>query len=231
ELDPGQKARDSFEDEAKRQNAGLQREIEALTQEKDRLLKVEQSIEQREKEAAVKFTLLCDMEADWERERAKLKNKIEELENKPAEAGGPTFSYAPTGNPDADFLNSIIADLQKKNVNLQKENGGLRELLGKYDVGDIISPKAKKQKAPRVYCDICDVFDAHEFEDCPTQTSMIAVDEMGGSGAWPGDLVISPVPPQPTAELKPRVYSYGHSQGIDCKPFASPKTPKSDYTF
>lgn len=29
----------------------------------------------------------------------------------------------------------------------------------------------KKKPAPRVYCDICEEFDSHETEDCPTQCS------------------------------------------------------------
>ena len=29
----------------------------------------------------------------------------------------------------------------------------------------------KKKIAPRVYCDICEEFDAHETEECPTQCS------------------------------------------------------------
>lgn len=34
----------------------------------------------------------------------------------------------------------------------------------------------KKKPAPRVYCDICEVFDAHETEDCPTQCSEMNLD-------------------------------------------------------
>lgn len=29
----------------------------------------------------------------------------------------------------------------------------------------------KRQPAPRLFCDICDEFDAHETEDCPLQSS------------------------------------------------------------
>jgi CAP-Gly domain-containing linker protein 1 len=31
----------------------------------------------------------------------------------------------------------------------------------------------KKKPAPRLYCDICEEFDAHDTEDCPTQCSDI----------------------------------------------------------
>lgn len=30
-------------------------------------------------------------------------------------------------------------------------------------------PVLKKKPAPRLFCDICDCFDLHESEDCPTQ--------------------------------------------------------------
>lgn len=31
---------------------------------------------------------------------------------------------------------------------------------------------AKKKPPPRLFCDICDCFDLHDTEDCPTQTQM-----------------------------------------------------------
>jgi CAP-Gly domain-containing linker protein 1 len=34
----------------------------------------------------------------------------------------------------------------------------------------------KKLPPPRLYCDICEVFDAHETEDCPTQCSAVDQD-------------------------------------------------------
>ncbi|XP_050305164.1 restin homolog isoform X3 [Anthonomus grandis grandis] len=73
------------------------------------------------------------------------------------------------------FLNSIIVDMQKKN----EEQKARIEIL---EMG--YSPAAaeelkqlgfktnfQKQPAPRIYCDICEEFDLHETEDCPTQAS------------------------------------------------------------
>lgn len=34
-----------------------------------------------------------------------------------------------------------------------------------------MSPKGRYVVAPRLYCDICDCFDAHDTEDCPKQAS------------------------------------------------------------
>lgn len=31
--------------------------------------------------------------------------------------------------------------------------------------------KEKKKPPPRMYCDICELFDAHDTEDCPIQAS------------------------------------------------------------
>lgn len=33
----------------------------------------------------------------------------------------------------------------------------------------------ERQIAPRIYCDICEEFDAHETEDCPQQTTDLAI--------------------------------------------------------
>lgn len=34
-----------------------------------------------------------------------------------------------------------------------------------------MSPNGRYVVAPRLYCDICDCFDAHDTEDCPKQAS------------------------------------------------------------
>lgn len=34
----------------------------------------------------------------------------------------------------------------------------------------LVEVKKKKKAPPRVFCDICDCFDLHDTEDCPTQT-------------------------------------------------------------
>lgn len=34
----------------------------------------------------------------------------------------------------------------------------------------------KKKPPPRMYCDICEEFDSHETEDCPTQCSGMNLD-------------------------------------------------------
>uniref|UniRef100_A0A3Q0QTW9 CLIP1 zinc knuckle domain-containing protein n=1 Tax=Amphilophus citrinellus TaxID=61819 RepID=A0A3Q0QTW9_AMPCI len=78
-----------------------------------------------------------------------------------------------------DFLNSVIVDLQKKNQELKDKletmaaaslNGNNPSELDNYDSHD--KQPAKKKPPPRLFCDICDCFDLHDTEDCPTQMQM-----------------------------------------------------------
>lgn len=51
-----------------------------------------------------------------------------------------------------------------------------------------------KQPAPRMYCDICEEFDLHETEDCPTQASDdVVVEKPEGSKVKP--------PPRPYCDF------------------------------
>ncbi|XP_061119267.1 CAP-Gly domain-containing linker protein 1-like isoform X1 [Conger conger] len=72
-----------------------------------------------------------------------------------------------------DFLNSVIVDLQRKNQELKSKLKKLAEASfngnadGELDNHGSLS---KKKPTPRLFCDICDCFDLHDTEDCPTQT-------------------------------------------------------------
>ncbi|XP_055300477.1 restin homolog isoform X5 [Sitodiplosis mosellana] len=78
-------------------------------------------------------------------------------------------SFVAEGEPGAQisFLNSIIADMQRKNEAL-KEQIRSAELF-KNPIFDM--PAVKRLPAPRLFCDICDEFDKHDTEDCPVQSS------------------------------------------------------------
>ncbi|XP_029294704.1 CAP-Gly domain-containing linker protein 1 isoform X5 [Cottoperca gobio] len=78
-----------------------------------------------------------------------------------------------------EFLNSVIVDLQRKNKELKEKlekmaaaslNGNNPNELDNYDGHD--QEPAKKKLPPRLFCDICDCFDLHDTEDCPTQMQM-----------------------------------------------------------
>ncbi|KAK1800841.1 hypothetical protein P4O66_006017 [Electrophorus voltai] len=70
-----------------------------------------------------------------------------------------------------NFLNSVIVDLQRKNEELKVKlkKMALAEFNGNDEDGSV-EVKKKKKAPPRVFCDICDCFDLHDTEDCPTQT-------------------------------------------------------------
>ncbi|XP_073771392.1 CAP-Gly domain-containing linker protein 1 isoform X2 [Danio rerio] len=71
-----------------------------------------------------------------------------------------------------NFLNSVIVDLQRKNEELKVKlkKMALTEFNGNEDNDGLVEVKKKKKAPPRVFCDICDCFDLHDTEDCPTQT-------------------------------------------------------------
>ncbi|XP_061763838.1 CAP-Gly domain-containing linker protein 1 isoform X3 [Nerophis ophidion] len=73
-----------------------------------------------------------------------------------------------------NFLNSVIVDLQRKNEELKVKlkKLALAEFNGNDD-GSVEQQQAgcrrEKKSTPRLFCDICDCFDRHDTEDCPTQ--------------------------------------------------------------
>ncbi|KAA0704236.1 CAP-Gly domain-containing linker protein 1 [Triplophysa tibetana] len=71
-----------------------------------------------------------------------------------------------------NFLNSVIVDLQRKNEELKVKlkKMALTEFNGNDENDGLGDVKKKKKSPPRVFCDICDCFDLHDTEDCPTQT-------------------------------------------------------------
>ncbi|XP_043095092.1 CAP-Gly domain-containing linker protein 1 isoform X5 [Puntigrus tetrazona] len=79
-----------------------------------------------------------------------------------------------------EFLNSVIVDLQRKNEDLKAKlekmaeaaiNGnGATEMDSQNSHAE---PTIKKKPPPRLFCDICDCFDLHDTEDCPTQDQML----------------------------------------------------------
>ncbi|XP_039517736.1 CAP-Gly domain-containing linker protein 1 isoform X2 [Pimephales promelas] len=88
------------------------------------------------------------------------------------------------GKEDAEhqveFLNTVIVDLQRKNEDLKSKLEKMAEaaLNGngatEMDTHNSHAETAiKKKPPPRLFCDICDCFDQHDTEDCPTQDQML----------------------------------------------------------
>ncbi|KAM8886319.1 CAP-Gly domain-containing linker protein 1 isoform 5-T17 [Spinachia spinachia] len=126
-----------------------------------------------------------------ERDKANLQDRVQRLE-KDLPAGSDTVNKA-SGDAVSDqlkeareasesqieFLNSVIVDLQRKNKELKDKlekmvdaalNGNNPSELDNYDSHD--KEPLKKKLPPRLFCDICDCFDLHDTEDCPTQMQM-----------------------------------------------------------
>merc|ERR1719410_323636 len=77
-----------------------------------------------------------------------------------------------------DFLNSVIVDMQKKNDKLSAqlevyETAGILDESTEF----IFNGVSSRAVPPRMFCDICDQFDLHETEDCPTQTTPLEEQE------------------------------------------------------
>ncbi|XP_049324523.1 CAP-Gly domain-containing linker protein 1 isoform X1 [Astyanax mexicanus] len=134
-------------------------------------------------ENAMAKTLQAAVES-LERDKLQLQGRVHslelKLEGRPAEnqeegpAGDAALSQLREEKEFAEgqinFLNSVIVDLQRKNEELKVKlkKMALAEFNGneENDGGEV---KKKKKPPPRVFCDICDCFDLHDTEDCPTQ--------------------------------------------------------------
>ncbi|GFR17378.1 CAP-Gly domain-containing linker protein 2 [Trichonephila clavata] len=153
------------------QNSLAEKEIECASL-KEKILSVNTQLESNDHSKASITTL--------EQENILLKHRIEKLES-----GGSEKNANKAGDSDVnqafaeereslisqiDFLNSIIVDMKQKNENLQQEIELLK--MGP-EVVDSNFNDTPKKIAPRLFCDICDMFDLHDTEDCPKQESYV----------------------------------------------------------
>ncbi|KAL7043611.1 hypothetical protein ACKWTF_001595 [Chironomus riparius] len=123
-------------------------------------------------------------ETEYQIEIKSLKRQLEETQNNTS-APVPKVEGA-AGDQDLiehiEFLNSIIADMHKKNLKLSKQidtfgSGTSKSAHTSLSGNDLdLTFLEKKKPPPRMYCDICEEFDQHETEDCPTQCSHIDLD-------------------------------------------------------
>lgn len=125
-------------------------------------------------------------------DKAQLQSCVHSLEQRlmgrPDSEGGGGASEAPPSGESAlqqlkeekdfaegqiNFLNSVIVDLQRKNEELKVKlkKLALAEFNGNdgTDGPDGGAARREKKATPRLFCDICDCFDLHDTEDCPTQ--------------------------------------------------------------
>nr|XP_046206734.1 CAP-Gly domain-containing linker protein 1 isoform X6 [Oncorhynchus gorbuscha] len=178
------------------EKAFLQKSIHkssALISEKDQELETLMSeLSVLRGESAIAKTLKFTIQL-LEKDKAQLQEHVQSLEK--SLSGGQETVTSSSGDAALDqlrenketaesqaaieFLNSVIVDLQKKNEELKGKlekmaeaalNGNNASELDNYD-GFNKGP-SKKKVPPRLFCDICDCFDLHDTEDCPTQMQM-----------------------------------------------------------
>ncbi|XP_016299571.1 CAP-Gly domain-containing linker protein 1-like isoform X2 [Sinocyclocheilus anshuiensis] len=120
-----------------------------------------------------------------ERDKAQLQSRVNSLEQKLEVRQTGNGEEVSSGDAAIDqlrqekefaegqinFLNSVILDLQRKNEELKVKlkKMALTEFNGNDENDGLGEVKKKKKAPPRVFCDICDCFDLHDTEDCPTQ--------------------------------------------------------------
>ncbi|XP_072514518.1 CAP-Gly domain-containing linker protein 1 isoform X2 [Salminus brasiliensis] len=156
-----------------------------LVSERDKELEaLRNEIEVLRGENAMAKTLQTAVES-LERDKVQLQSRVQSLELKLE--GRPVENQEEGSTGDAalhqlreekefaegqiNFLNSVIVDLQRKNEELKVKlkKMALAEFNGNEENDGPGEVKKKKKPPPRVFCDICDCFDLHDTEDCPTQ--------------------------------------------------------------
>uniref|UniRef100_A0A8D0BPF9 CAP-Gly domain containing linker protein 1 n=1 Tax=Salvator merianae TaxID=96440 RepID=A0A8D0BPF9_SALMN len=120
-------------------------------------------------------SVVQSLESDKLKLELKVKNLEQKLREKPppsSSAGGP-LQDENAQESQIDFLNSVIVDLQRKNEELKLKVEMMSEAAlnsGEEGVVNYDSEEDNQvKKKPRLFCDICDCFDLHDTEDCPTQ--------------------------------------------------------------
>lgn len=130
----------------------------------------------------------------------------------------------------------LIDYLETENEQLKADIEILKQNQSNSENNNNHSEKTKKPKfkvatakpAPRLYCDICDLFDSHDTEDCPQQ-SMPIEDELSSHSRYNQVSVT-------TTAGNNRAYcdlceSFGHDE-VDCKKALEQKaTDTSDEEF
>lgn len=124
--------------------------------------------------ASLTETLLHELES----EKSKLQSQVVELQaalEESKEKAKAADSNTEVNEDDKDsqisFLNSVIVDMQKKNDDLQAHIQVLEAGPPKTDSDINLNGINSKVVLPRLFCDICDMFDLHDTEDCPRQAS------------------------------------------------------------
>ncbi|XP_076108568.1 uncharacterized protein LOC143076624 isoform X7 [Mytilus galloprovincialis] len=149
-------------DSLEKTKISLQKEVANLKNENASLDKFRHSTENQEKENKDLMSQINSLKSQLQAQEVNSNTiglSANEIEDKQTIDG------------QVEFLNSVIVDLQKK-------NGDLKTRLEAMESGVLTNGEANssmeevsesKKPPPRLFCDICDVFDQHDTEDCPCQ--------------------------------------------------------------
>ncbi|XP_037835376.1 CAP-Gly domain-containing linker protein 1 isoform X2 [Kryptolebias marmoratus] len=184
------KSRETICNQVTEGDVNLQKSTGALISDKDRELEtLRNEIAVLRGENAMAKTLQSAVET-LEKDKAQLLNRVHSLEqrllgsqasegddNETLLSGDAVLQQLREEKEFAEgqinFLNSVIVDLQRKNdeLKIKLKKLALAEFNGNdgTDRFDEDVSKREKKTTPRLFCDICDCFDLHDTEDCPTQ--------------------------------------------------------------
>ncbi|XP_056259052.1 CAP-Gly domain-containing linker protein 1 isoform X1 [Seriola aureovittata] len=187
---PDMKTRENISNQETEGEVKFQKSTGALISDKDRELEtLRNEIAVLRGENAMAKTLQSAVET-LERDKAQLQGRVHSLEQRlmgTQASEGEDRESPPSGDAaleqlreekefaegQINFLNSVIVDLQRKNeeLKIKLKKLALAEFNGNDGTdgfGEAVS-KREKKPPPRLFCDICDCFDLHDTEDCPTQ--------------------------------------------------------------
>ncbi|XP_076613502.1 restin isoform X2 [Chaetodon auriga] len=184
------KTRETISNQDVEGDVNFQKSTGALISDKDRELEtLRNEIAVLRGENAVAKTLQAAVET-LERDKAQLQSRVHSLEQRlmgTQAAEGEGVEAPPSGDAaleqlreekefaegQINFLNSVIVDLQRKNeeLKIKLKKLALAEFNGNDGTDGFVEGVSKQEKkaTPRLFCDICDCFDLHDTEDCPTQ--------------------------------------------------------------
>lgn len=187
---PDMKTREIVSNVETEGDTNFQKSTGALISDKDRELEtLRNEIAVLRGENAMAKTLQSAVET-LERDKAQLQSRVHSLEQRlmGAQASEEGDKELPPSGDAAleqlreekefaegqiNFLNSVIVDLQRKNeeLKIKLKKLALSEFNGNDGTDGFNEGMSKREKkpTPRLFCDICDCFDLHDTEDCPTQ--------------------------------------------------------------
>ncbi|CAL9708816.1 unnamed protein product [Knipowitschia caucasica] len=172
-----------LKEQLEKEKASLTKNSALISCNEEELEELRRRLTEQQANTASARALEATVEA-LERDKSSLSERLHKLETQRREGDDPGSGNAEVDElreenesleSQIDFLNSVIVDLQRKNQELKDKleklstaalNGNSANEMDNYESE---AHNTKKKLPPRLFCDICDCFDLHDTEDCPTQ--------------------------------------------------------------